>query len=175
MSRPRKTRLQLEFPPEYIRAAQRFFGLRSPSAVGEAALLALMAAERTEEAQPGDRVFVDLKTQPLAAIEKALLDGLVVSFAHRGRLATVKPGTLRAGRLLRRLARTSKRRGQASRRVLVCVSGEGTGEFSADDLTIGQLYIAVGAPDDQGLVCIIDDSGEAYLYPAELFRPVEGG
>lgn len=110
MSRPRKVRLQLELAPEQIRTAQRYLGLQSPSAVGEAALLALMAAERTE-AQPGDRVFVDLKTQPMAAIEKALLAGLVVSFAHRGRLATVKQGTLQAGRLLRRLARTSKHRG----------------------------------------------------------------
>lgn len=112
MSRPRRVRLQLELAPEQIRAAQRYLGLQSPSAVGEVALLALMAAERTEEAQPGDRVFVDLKAQPLAAIEKAMLAGLVVSFAHRGRLATVKPGTLQVGRLLRRLARNAKHHGQ---------------------------------------------------------------
>jgi hypothetical protein len=56
---------------------------------------------------------------------------------------------------------------------MVCVSREGMGEFSADDLTLGRLYEVLSPADSQGMVRVIDDSGEGYLYPAGLFDAVE--
>lgn len=56
---------------------------------------------------------------------------------------------------------------------VVCVSREGFGEFSADDLTLGRLYEVLVPVDPHGMLRIIDDSGEDYLYPASLFEPVE--
>ena len=56
---------------------------------------------------------------------------------------------------------------------VVCVSREGFGEFSADDLTLGRLYEVVAPADAHGMVRVIDDSGEDYLYPAVLFEAVE--
>ncbi len=56
---------------------------------------------------------------------------------------------------------------------VVCVSREGLGEFSADDLTLGRLYEVLSPADDHGMLRIIDDSGEDFLYPASLFESVE--
>lgn len=56
---------------------------------------------------------------------------------------------------------------------MVCMSQKGTGEFSAEDLTLGRLYEVVTEQDDQGMVRVIDDSGEDYLYPSCLFEAVE--
>ena len=56
---------------------------------------------------------------------------------------------------------------------VVCVTREGFGEFSADDLTLGRLYEVVKPVDSHGMLRIVDDSGEAYLYPAALFVAVE--
>ncbi|MBI4984630.1 MAG: hypothetical protein HZC24_04625 [Rhodocyclales bacterium] len=56
---------------------------------------------------------------------------------------------------------------------VVCVSREGFGDFSADDLTLGRLYEVVTPSDELGMVRIIDDSGEDYLYPSALFDAVE--
>lgn len=56
---------------------------------------------------------------------------------------------------------------------IVCVSREGFGDFATDDLTLGRLYEAIEPEDERGLVRVIDDSGEDYLYPAKLFEPVE--
>lgn len=56
---------------------------------------------------------------------------------------------------------------------MVCVSREGLGEFSADDLTLGRLYEVTSPEDTHGMVRIIDDSGEDYLYPASLFDTIE--
>jgi hypothetical protein len=56
---------------------------------------------------------------------------------------------------------------------VVCVSREGFGEFSADDLTLGRLYEVIAPPDAHGMVRVIDDSGEDYLYPAKLFEDVD--
>ena len=58
-------------------------------------------------------------------------------------------------------------------RFVVCVSREGFGEFSADDLTLGRLYEVLAPVDNQGMLRIIDDSGEDYLYPGALFESVE--
>ena len=56
---------------------------------------------------------------------------------------------------------------------IVCVSREGLGDVSTDDLTLGRLYEVIGSEDAHGMVRIIDDSGEDYLYPASLFDAVE--
>jgi hypothetical protein len=56
---------------------------------------------------------------------------------------------------------------------VVCVSREGFGDFSADDLTLGRLYEVVTPPDKLGMLRIVDDSGEDYLYPGPMFEAVE--
>lgn len=56
---------------------------------------------------------------------------------------------------------------------VVCVSREGFGEFSADDLTLGRLYEVIAPADSHGMLRIVDDSGEDFLYPALLFESVE--
>jgi len=56
---------------------------------------------------------------------------------------------------------------------VVCVSREGFGEFSADDLTLGRLYEVLSPADSHGMLKIIDDSGEDFLYPESLFETVE--
>ncbi|MFZ4538715.1 hypothetical protein [Propionivibrio sp.] len=58
-------------------------------------------------------------------------------------------------------------------RFLVCISREGCGDFSTSDLTLGRLYEAIEPEDSHGMVRVIDDSGEDYLYPANLFESVE--
>lgn len=54
-------------------------------------------------------------------------------------------------------------------RQMVCVSCDRTGDFGSDDLTVGQTYTVLGPVDSHGMLRVIDDSGEAYLYPARLF------
>ncbi|MBU0753208.1 MAG: hypothetical protein KJ787_02740 [Gammaproteobacteria bacterium] len=56
---------------------------------------------------------------------------------------------------------------------VVCLSREGFGEFSADDLTLGRLYEVLAPADSHGMIRVIDDSGEDYLYPAKLFEEVD--
>lgn len=56
---------------------------------------------------------------------------------------------------------------------VVCVSREGFGEFSADDLTLGRLYEVLAPADSHGMLRVIDDSGEDFLYPIAFFEAVE--
>lgn len=56
---------------------------------------------------------------------------------------------------------------------IVCVSREGFGDFSTNDLTLGRLYEVLEPADSHGMIRIIDDSGEDYLYPVSLFEAVE--
>jgi hypothetical protein len=56
---------------------------------------------------------------------------------------------------------------------VVCIDNADLGDFSADDLTIGRLYEVIDDVDVHGMLRIIDDSGEDYLYPAVLFESVE--
>lgn len=58
-------------------------------------------------------------------------------------------------------------------RFVVCIDNAELGDFSADDLTIGRLYEVIDDVDEHGMLRIIDDSGEDYLYPAVLFESVE--
>ena len=56
---------------------------------------------------------------------------------------------------------------------IVCISREDCGDLSTDDLTLGRLYEVVTPADSRGMIRIIDDSGEDYLYPQCLFENVE--
>lgn len=56
---------------------------------------------------------------------------------------------------------------------VVCISREDCGELSTDDLTLGRLYELLAPADSHGMLRVIDDSGEDYLYPAGLFETVE--
>jgi hypothetical protein len=56
---------------------------------------------------------------------------------------------------------------------VVCMENTSFGDFSTDDLTIGRLYEVIGDVDAHGMLRIIDDSGEDYLYPEKLFEQVE--
>lgn len=58
-------------------------------------------------------------------------------------------------------------------RFVVCMDNAELGDFSADNLTIGSLYEVVDEADAPGMLRIIEDSGEDYLYPALLFESVE--
>ena len=55
---------------------------------------------------------------------------------------------------------------------VVCVNKEGLGDLSGEDVTIGHVYEAIGDPDQHGMIRIIDQSGEDYLYPANCFEAV---
>ena len=52
--------------------------------------------------------------------------------------------------------------------LVLCVSREGFGEFSADYLTLGRLYEVLAPVDGHGMLRIIDDSGEALATPRGL-------
>lgn len=56
---------------------------------------------------------------------------------------------------------------------IVCISREDCGDLSTDDLTLGRLYEVIAPADSRGMVRIIDDSGEDYLYPQSFFESVE--
>jgi len=56
---------------------------------------------------------------------------------------------------------------------VVCISREDCGDLSADDLTLGRLYELIAPADNHNMIRVVDDSGEDYLYPAELFEAVE--
>ena len=48
-----------------------------------------------------------------------------------------------------------------------------SGDFSTDDLTLGRLYEVIEPEVRHGMIRIIDDSGEDYLYPATMFAVAE--
>ena len=56
---------------------------------------------------------------------------------------------------------------------VVCISQEDCGDLSTNDLTLGRLYELLAAADSHGMIRVVDDSGEDYLYPADLFEAVE--
>lgn len=56
---------------------------------------------------------------------------------------------------------------------VVCISREGGGDFSTDDLTLGGLYAVIQSADSHGMIRIVDDSGEDYLYPVAMFAAAE--
>lgn len=57
-------------------------------------------------------------------------------------------------------------------RFLICVAKPESTGLSFEDLTWGRAYEVLEGPDEYGLVRISDDSGEDYLYPADLFEGI---
>jgi len=56
---------------------------------------------------------------------------------------------------------------------MVYISRENCGELSTDDLKLGRLYELIAPIDSRAMIRVIDDSGEDYLYPADLFAVVK--
>lgn len=56
---------------------------------------------------------------------------------------------------------------------VACISREDCGDLSTDDFTFGRLYELMAPADSRGMIRVVDDSDEDYLYPAELFEVVE--
>nr|NDU43470.1 hypothetical protein [Acidithiobacillus ferrianus] len=44
--------------------------------------------------------------------------------------------------------------------------------MSGEDVTIGHVYETIGDTDQHGMIRIIDQSGEDYLYPVDCFEAV---
>jgi hypothetical protein len=55
---------------------------------------------------------------------------------------------------------------------VVCIQKEDLGDFSVDDITLGRLYEVIEEDVGNGMIRIVDESGEDYLYPASWFEPV---
>lgn len=55
---------------------------------------------------------------------------------------------------------------------VVCLEKTDLGEFSSEDVTLGRLYELVEEDAGNGMVRIIDESGEDYLYPSSWFEPI---
>ena len=56
---------------------------------------------------------------------------------------------------------------------VVCLRKDNPGDISADDLQLGRLYEVVEKDAGHGMIRIIDESGEDYLYPQSWFDTVE--
>lgn len=52
---------------------------------------------------------------------------------------------------------------------VACI-GKEAGDLSGDDLTLGRLYEVLA--EERGMLRIVDDSGEDFLYPVSCFEPV---
>ncbi|WP_295426930.1 hypothetical protein [uncultured Thiodictyon sp.] len=55
---------------------------------------------------------------------------------------------------------------------VVCVQRGNLGNVSGEDIHVGRLYEVVEMNAGHGMIRIIDDSGDHYLYPANCFKPV---
>ncbi|WP_083824650.1 hypothetical protein [Thiorhodospira sibirica] len=55
---------------------------------------------------------------------------------------------------------------------VVCLQVDNLGDVSGDDLHVGRLYEVVEQDAGHGMMRIIDESGEDYLYPAACFATV---
>lgn len=55
---------------------------------------------------------------------------------------------------------------------MVCLRKDNAGDISGEDLQLGRLYEVVDKDAGHGMVRIIDESGEDYLYPAVWFDEV---
>jgi hypothetical protein len=58
---------------------------------------------------------------------------------------------------------------------VVCLKKEELGDFSGEDVNLGRLYEVIQEDAGNGMMQIIDESGEDYLYPAAWFEPVAIG
>jgi hypothetical protein len=55
-------------------------------------------------------------------------------------------------------------------RFVVCLSREGFGDFSTDDLTLGRLYEVLAPADSHGMLRIIDDPARTFFTRLLLSR-----
>ena len=55
---------------------------------------------------------------------------------------------------------------------VICLEKTDLGEFSSEDISVGRLYELVEDDAGNGMVRIIDESGEDYLYPSSWFEPI---
>ena len=55
---------------------------------------------------------------------------------------------------------------------VVCLQKDDLGDLSGDDIHVGRLYEVIDLHAGHGMVRIIDESGEDYLYPEKCFEPV---
>jgi hypothetical protein len=55
---------------------------------------------------------------------------------------------------------------------VVCVNKEGLGDLSGEDVTVGHAFETVCDADQHGMIRIIDQRGENYLYPVDCFEAV---
>ena len=55
---------------------------------------------------------------------------------------------------------------------VVCLRKDNAGDISGDDLQLGRLYELVERDAGHGMLRIIDESGEDYLYPQSWFDRV---
>lgn len=55
---------------------------------------------------------------------------------------------------------------------VVCLRKDSGGDISGDDLQLGRLYEVVEQDAGHGMLRIIDESGEDYLYPQTWFDTV---
>ncbi len=56
----------------------------------------------------------------------------------------------------------------AVKRYALCLSNDFGAAFDGGDVFPGIAYVCLG--DERGLVRVVDESGEDYLYPQEAFR-----
>ncbi|WP_295608724.1 hypothetical protein [uncultured Lamprocystis sp.] len=55
---------------------------------------------------------------------------------------------------------------------VVCLKKDDLGDLSGDDLHVGRLYEVIDMQAGHGMIRIIDESGDDYLYPETCFEPV---
>lgn len=55
---------------------------------------------------------------------------------------------------------------------VVCLRKEAAGDISGDDLQLGRLYELVEQDAGHGMLRVIDESGDDYLYPQAWFEKV---
>jgi len=55
---------------------------------------------------------------------------------------------------------------------VVCLCKDAASDISGDDLQLGRLYEVVEKEAGHGMIRIIDESGEDYLYPQAWFATV---
>lgn len=56
---------------------------------------------------------------------------------------------------------------------VVCLEKKDLGDFFSEDVTLGRLYELVEEDAGNGMIRIIDESGEDYLYPSAWFEPID--
>ncbi|MBK5931138.1 hypothetical protein CCR82_11535 [Halochromatium salexigens] len=54
----------------------------------------------------------------------------------------------------------------------MCLQKEQLGDLSGDDIHVGRLYEVLETDAEHGMIRIIDESGDDYLYPEACFEPV---